>query len=604
MALPKYLTRQQLERGSMDADTLDKFATDPAGTPNINRVGEDVENLNTLRERMLDVAAGAANLQTYLTKSAMQADTGQPIPTRGQVTSDPVGANNGYYDWNGTSWIWSQIQPASAEVVNRLTGLIEQGGAAAIAFTDELGFALGPTVTQDGAYASDFYYLAGSRAERTTGSGVFFTDEAGFVTFSASDARSDLDGKGLPAIGHQIRTQVMHAIVYGQSLSRGSLATPVISTSQPYSNVTLAGGVLARAGDEPYDPSALVPLVERQYVTIEGETPASGLCNGMVRRIVSDGELAADWVFCGSAPGLSGGSIATLSPGGSSGRYEQLLQLIRDTKTLANATGKSYSVWMAYWLQGEADMDRTAGSYTEAQARLFEAFTRDVAEITGQRFAPYVFTYQVAAHRRYSKTRLTVAKAQWQLSRSREQFVLAVPAYIAAVGSDNLHLTAESSWLMGEYASRAAYQTMYKRGAKWRPLEPTEVVWTDQYIDIKFHVPCGTLVLDDALAVLTHNFGFDVFSVEGNLEDIIETVDVQGNETVRLTLSEPASSGARLTYAVGRSTDPLHSGPVSGARGNLRDSHGDFDTVISTSGALHALHNPCVMFEYDRASGF
>jgi hypothetical protein len=85
---------------------------------------------------------------------------------------------------------------------------------------------------------------------------------------------------------------------------------------------------------------------------------------------------------------------------------------------------------------------------------------------------------------------------------------------------------------------------------------------------------------------------------------LITSVTVTAADTVRLALSRATAPNAVLTYARGRIGDPAHSGPVTGARGNLRDTHGLYDTAVSPLGNTFALRNPCVMFQYDRNSGF
>lgn len=111
MATAGYLTPQQLRDGSVDAKTLDKFGNDPAGVPNINRVGNDVENMMTLRQRMLDAASDVANRKTYVTVAAMMADTSQPIDTPARVET---GAGAGDYIMTASGWVWSDVQPASS----------------------------------------------------------------------------------------------------------------------------------------------------------------------------------------------------------------------------------------------------------------------------------------------------------------------------------------------------------------------------------------------------------------------------------------------------------------------------------------------------------
>jgi len=442
--------------------------------------------------------------------------------------------------------------------------------------------------------------------------GIEITDEYGFVLarFDNNPPVTDvIESSGIVRwqIDAQQRTAIMHIIGYGQSLGRGINSIPAISLSQPYQNVMLASGVKVRASEAGYNPSSFVPLVE-VTASVEGETPIAGLCNGLVRRAVSDGEAASDWVFLGSAPGRSGRAVEQLMPSSDPlADFNKMVRQVNDSKALADATGRSYSVWAYSWDQGESNYvgayTRSAYLYTQYILSLFDALTAEVTKITGQAFRPFVFTYQVGAHRKYSVDNMSIALAQWRVSRQREDVVLAAPVYMFATGDDSLHLTNESSWLLGEYKSRAMHHTMIRRSGKWRPLEPVSVDWQTNHIDIRLHVPKGPLVLDAALCAAEINFGFDVR--ENDLVvDIISSVTIVGPDVVRLALTRAASVEAVLSYARGRSTGFAGSGPTQGARGNLRDSHGDFDKAVSPLGNTFSLHNTCVMFQYDRRTGF
>ncbi|MCK8688077.1 hypothetical protein, partial [Pseudomonas umsongensis] len=241
-------------------------------------------------------------------------------------------------------------------------------------------------------------------------------------------------------------------------------------------------------------------------------------------------------------------------------------------------------------------------TYMQLMLEIFDNLTRQITQITKQQNQPYIFSCQVAAHRRYSSDTMQIALAQWKASRKRPDFVLAAPCYMFETGPDFLHLTNESSWLMGEYKSRAMYWTMINRAEKWRPLEPVSVNWTSTEIVIKFHVPCGQLVIDNALAATTPNGGFDLRS--GSVIATNITSVTASGDTVTIALSSPAPADALLSYGRGREGDPAQSGPGAGPRGNLRDRHGDFDEVESPSGTSHKLHNACVMFQYSRKTGF
>lgn len=72
------------------------------------------------RDRAVTAAEEAklsSSTATYLTYAAMAADTSRPVNTQGRVTNDGDSAKNGYYVWNGATWILSGIQPASATVL-------------------------------------------------------------------------------------------------------------------------------------------------------------------------------------------------------------------------------------------------------------------------------------------------------------------------------------------------------------------------------------------------------------------------------------------------------------------------------------------------------
>lgn len=462
-------------------------------------------------------------------------------------------------------------------------------------------------------------YISGMYIQATDQDGFEWVDENNFIVgrvakgvayfgpeLEQSSATPDIP---LPEamLDQQQRTQLIQIVGYGQSLSRGMNAVPALSIEQPYNNLMLAGGVKSRPGESNYISDSFAPLVESVYGS-EGETPMSALCNGLVRRLAADGELPEDWVFVGASTGRGGRSVEQLSaaPIGQ-GYYETTVQTVRDSHAIAKRMGKTYSVWAYTWDQGESNYvngsNKSAYQYTQNMMSIFDGLTREFVRISGQPFRPYVFTYQVGAHKKYSLDNMSIALAQWRLSRQRPDVCLAVPVYILPTGDDVLHLTNEGSWLLGEYRSRAMHETMIRRSGKWRPLEPVSIDWRPAYLDIKFHVPRGELVLDYALAAAAPNFGFDIRE-SGSLVNIINTVEVVAPDTVRIELSRPAAADAVVSYGRGRPGDPAASGPATGARGNLRDTHGLYDTVVSPNGKTFALHNPCVMFQYDRKTGF
>lgn len=445
--------------------------------------------------------------------------------------------------------------------------------------------------------------------------GIEFQDENRFIVGKATDSGAYFGRQPtalsqaiseVAQLGQQKRTDIMGVINYGQSLSRGALAVPPISVTQLYSNIMLKSGVLPRSFDSAYDASEFVPLIA-QVNGNEGESPVNGLCDGVVRRLVSeDGEVASDWVFAGMSPGRGGRTVAQLSPAptGTEGLFEGIIEQVTDSVKLAKALNKTYSVWAYHWAQGESDYSANTTRYTygERLAALFDQLSVDIMRTTGQKFRPYLFSYQMNANRRHGRDHMKIAQSQWALSRIRDDVVITSPNYIFATVEDNLHLTNEGSWLLGEYGSRAMKQTMISKNGKWRPLEPISVDWTPTHIDVKYRVPQGQIVIDNALAATALNSGFDLWVTRSTPLNLITSVTATGPDTVRIALSAPAPADAFLTYAMGRAGDVC--GPVLGARGNVRDTHGDFDKATSPGGVQYSLHNASVAFEYNRKSGF
>ena len=67
-----YITPQELMNASIDAGTLENFATGAAGQPNINRVGNDVKNLATIRVEALDSASAAAKATSCVARRGVR----------------------------------------------------------------------------------------------------------------------------------------------------------------------------------------------------------------------------------------------------------------------------------------------------------------------------------------------------------------------------------------------------------------------------------------------------------------------------------------------------------------------------------------------------
>ncbi len=610
-------------------------------------------------EEMQETAASLGddlNNKRYSSYAAMNADPQTRDAVVAVVDGDQDPNLNGWYSWNNTEKTWVRFvdQPAIASAVAELIRAVVAGEPkTAFAFTDAfdmviaklmtdgtldlIGAALmnrsgGLSVTDENGFSlarfdgetSEFSgFSVKAYPERN---GLFIVDDMGFVVgkvakdgvFFGPEIEGEAPIGDIPRVAQldqQVRTGIMQIVGYGQSLSVGETALPSISTAQPFSNLMMASGLRSRYQQLGYDP-VLVPLVEQDGAAPmpvnQGETPVSGLANGLVRRIVSRGYAHQDWCFAGMAAGRAGWSIERLSPPplGTGGVWEDMVNMIKDMKYQADQLNKSYSVWAYSWVQGESNYQaqwiNDQYQYSQYLAQLWDLFTEKVLEITGQTFRPYMFTYQVATHRRYSSDKMEIALSQWALSKLRPDVVMAVPCYQFKCSPDNIHLPNEQSWLMGEYFARAMDFTMVRKAGKWRPLEPVSIDWQGDTIDIKYHVPGGKITIDTALCSQARNQGFDIRDInDADIPDAISAVSAVAFDTIRIKLAESAIDSAfRVTYARGIPGDPVSSGAETGARGNVRDTMGDFDKVTSPLGNEFPMHNASVMYQYDRKNGF
>lgn len=140
---------------------------------------------------------------------------------------------------------------------------------------------------------------------------------------------------------------------YGQSLSVGRTAKPVVITEQKNGNFMFKGGVRPFEGDN--DRSAAVPLVERVSPDgARGETPVSGASGNFMRLLKKrDAGKAARVRFLCSADGVGGVSIGVLSK--SNAPYQRILDDLTAGRELADKAGKTFSMPCFLWTQGETD---------------------------------------------------------------------------------------------------------------------------------------------------------------------------------------------------------------------------------------------------------
>lgn len=596
-----------------------------------------VDRTELLKDEKADRAelnALAGGKYSYTTYALMLVDAlNIKVNASIDVTNDPDSTKNGSYNYDGSVFTKSEYDPLtqsmeySDELHQEALNTVNHLGTFPDIENSEFDYAIADAVGNValGIKKDGNVSITNAEIENLESSGsiiqfienpVFeyaITDAMGNVVFGIKkdgtiypefevtpESKSDLNIKPQ-------KTDWIHGHTYGQSLSRGSGSYPVVSTTQPHSNLTFKSGVLPRLSDA-HDYSDTTLLVEQRWnaTGAEGESPTSGMLNKISELYLQNNE---NYVFFGASSGQGGTRLELLSKGTT--RYNEQLEMYLAAYSLAQSRGLSYSVGIIGFVQGESNYnaDTSRIDYKNMMVQLKRDFDADIQGITKQDFVPLMVTYQTASHFLASTRRnhTNIALAQLDAHRENVDIVMACSMYSIEYLSDNLHLTADSSLQLGKYLGKAAYKTMqYAKGLSdkpFNPLEPTQVIWQGKVIDIAFNIPEGSLTLDTTLIAQTYNYGFDIWLDGVVQENVISSVSIIEKNRVRIILNQ-AYENAVLSYARGRPTDPVASGPVNGPRGNLRDQAGDTDNYLDSKNVRRYMHNWCVIFQYSQNTGF
>lgn len=477
-------------------------------------------------------------------------------------------------------------------------------GAVLLGYDETAGEVFGRGLTTESsaaAIAREEIGEAGA-AEFIGSSGVFplMTDNAGRVLLGYDAANARIVGKGLTAAssGAQALTAlasppvakaINHLLFYGQSLSVGATATTILSTTQPYSNVTFQGGPRAWDGAT-WSYSPFKPLVEDAvtpspdgYAGSRGETCCSGAANYATTLAALDGKSPSSHVILSSTVGHGGYRIDQLDK--ASAWYANLTAMV----TAAKAINADYAVHAVAWIQGENDAvtgtQTPYATYRAALEQLQADLETDIIAISGQASPVYLLTYQISYA---AATWPDQAKAQLDLAQKNAKFVLVTPCYHLPFAGDNVHLTNVGYKWLGAYFGRA-YKQLAIDGKRPKWLNPVSATRRGATLRVRFDVPVKPMVLDASNLAPTTNHGFRVVDAGGTVA--ISNVSVDGEDVV-LALGATPAGATTVRYGL----DYIGSGLTitGGASGNLRDSSPD---VITISGVDRHLYNVCPHFE-------
>lgn len=359
------------------------------------------------------------------------------------------------------------------------------------------------------------------------------------------------------------------AIIIGQSLAAGGgSGTSAISLTQPYTNLMFVGGVLRPATLTSYS-----PLIEGTGTAgVARETIASGFANQIAAfaRAASSSDATRDLLMSNWA--TDGQPYSVLKKGGTGTNFADSLTAITYSAAHLPSGKTGISVGVVLCVHGEANA--SDAGYAADLAQWQSDYQGDIQTATGQTATVPLF---VSEFQQYYVGGLYDAYAAHP-----DKVVLVGPKYFLA-HSDSLHLTSAAYITLGEYYARA-YWKMIVQGTQWHPLRPTTVTRTGAVITVTYGSQgrTGNLVFDTTIvtALADGNYGFTYLANSGGavISSVVITDAANGVVTITLTSDPSANNGGWLTYAPAGASG---GGPVTGSRGNLRDS----DTTVGLDGA-------------------
>lgn len=379
--------------------------------------------------------------------------------------------------------------------------------------------------------------------------------------------------KPLPLELRPIAKAVNHTLGYGQSLSIGATATTIISSSQPYSNITFSTGPRAANNDV----SSQKPLVEDNTSpapdggTNRGETFCSGMANyALTLAAIDNGIIPSTHVIFASTAGKGGTKLANLIKGTAWYNDHFLLHV-----TGQYALNHDSAVHIIPIAQGETDLDQSPPTTAAAWRAMAEQFQidaeSDIKAVNGQTSPVFVQFSQCSYKAALSPN---ICLSQLDLVQKNKKFRLATPQYHLPRAADATHLTSVGYKWDGAYRGRDYKELMFD-GIESLYINPVSATLRGNVLTLKFdRVRVLPLRLDNENLAATTDYGFRVNDSNGKV-NIMSSRGI--DDTVVFELATIPVGNTVVRYALDYLGEGLNI--VNGASGNLRDSDTSFITI-------------------------
>lgn len=262
--------------------------------------------------------------------------------------------------------------------------------------------------------------------------------------------------------------------------------------------------------------------------------------------------------------------------------YEKFIKEITYAYNKAIDRGWEFYVPAICWMQGESDIvNYPVYDYKECFHKMFNNLNTDIKKVTQQNEDVRIICYQTSVITKgdrykpnsYNATEPRTPTAQMEIIRDDSLIWASSPTYPYDFIRESLHIDAVGQKRIGNLAGKSALGII-RHEKKNTGLIPKEIITQNNKILIIYNVPCLPLCLDTLDVKKIYNYGFNV--INSNNADIISDVIIS-RDTVIISCKD-SPTGCKIRYGV--NGDPKKSGRLSGPRGNLRDSQGNYFQVL------------------------
>jgi len=356
---------------------------------------------------------------------------------------------------------------------------------------------------------------------------------------------------------------------YGQSLSTGYNST-AYTTSAPagtYNKKCSTGGIGMVDYSAPNatvrNAGSLVSLVE-----VSVETGVAACCNYLSARY-------PEMQFAGFSAGVSGTPLSDRIKGTSI--YTAHLGVATALNALIVANGDTARCLGVCMADGESDLYSGATYYTEASQigldldvdlRGIFNQTQSIPLILSQPIGDTGGTYDTLA-------------AQCDLAMAFPSRIYCFPKY-NLYSSDSLHLTGSTGYTVMGQTFAKVLQAVSLAGGQWVGCLPVTCLRTTSTVDLTVNCELGPLVIDTTVVSDPGNYGFEWY--DSTSSATVSSVAIVAPNKVRVTLSgTPTGASKALRYAFTASPARSAGAPVTGRRGCIRDSAGNYLPAFNLS---------------------